>query len=109
MSHLPESAWHGYATEPRSVVLVIASDLAATQIASAELRIADQESVSLVPEDDPNGYLLTAAHVVLPAPGTYGWSAEVQDADGNAPIVVAIGSLRVDARIPVTAPVVVAV
>jgi hypothetical protein len=108
VSHLKETAWHGYATEPRRVTLTIESALTAAQITSAELRITNQPPVALTPEDATGGYLLTADLVTLPEAANYYWSAEVTDADGNTPIVVAIGTLHVDERVPVAAPLAVA-
>ena len=102
MSHLTQHHWHGYETEPRRVELTIASDLAAGNITAAELRIAGQPAVELTPGVDVDGYTLIADPVVLPdRAGVYRWAAEVTDDQGNTPVVVAVGSLRVDDRVDV--------
>lgn len=102
MTHLAETQWHGYVTEDRRVELTITSDLAFTDIASAQLRIKDQAAVTLTPQTAAGGYRLVANIVTLPATaGYYAWSAEVTDTAGNTPIVVAAGNLRVNARVPV--------
>ncbi len=103
MSHLTLTRWHGYATEPRDVVLTITSELSASQIASAVLRITDQVEVTLTPAVGTNGYLLEGDLVLPSAPGFYEWTAEVEDTDGNTPVVVAQGQLRVKPRTTVAA------
>jgi hypothetical protein len=103
MSHLTEARWHGYEGEPRSVEITVSSTLSSAQISAASLRIAGEPAVTLTPEAATGGYKLTADPVTLPDAGFYRWSVEVTDDDGNTPIVVAVGTVRVDERVQVAA------
>ena len=101
MTHLTDTPWDGYETEPRTVEIVVASSLSAGQIDSAQLRIDDQAAIDLTASSSTGGYTLTGT-LVIPSAGLYAWAAEVTDSDGNTPIVVAAGSLRSLSRVPVS-------
>lgn len=103
MSHLTDTRWHGYATEPRRVEILVTSELSSSDITSAELRISGQDAVTLTASSAAGGYLLTADEVELPAAGVYRWAAEVTDDEGHTPIVVAGGTLSVSPRVSVAA------
>lgn len=103
MSHLTTNRWHGYETEPRTVSIAVESALVASQIASASLRVTGMAVVTLTPAVATGGYVLEG-DLTLPAAGLYSWTAEVEDTEGNTPVVVAQGTLRVTARTTVATP-----
>lgn len=104
MSHVKSQLWHGYATEPRRVEVTITSGHDADDIESAELRVAGIDPIAMAVQSVPGGYQLVADPVVLPAnAAVYPWSVEVTHNATGGPIVVAVGSLRVSARVEVAA------